>query len=74
MSVVCVIYLNIFTTTSSALAVSGEELVEQDLERLVGAHAVVLAQVVAARWTRVHLGAERPLETRLKRENSNTNT
>ena len=71
---VCVIYFIVSPTTSSALAVSGEELVEQDLECLVGAHAVVLAQVVAARRTSVHLRAERSLETRLERKNINNST
>ena len=63
----CGCYISPLKTSSSALAVSGEELVEQDLECLVGAHAVVLAQVVAARRTCVHLGTERSLETRLER-------
>ena len=54
--------------TSSALAVAGKELVEQQLEHLVLAHGVVLAQVVAAGGAGVHLSSKRPLETSLSRE------
>lgn len=35
-------------STSSALAVAGEELVEQNLKLLVLVHDIVLAQVMAA--------------------------
>lgn len=50
---------------SSALAVAGKELVEQQLERRVLGHGVVFAQVVAAGRAGVHLGSERPLQASL---------
>lgn len=54
--------------TSSALAVAGKELVEQQLKRHVLGHGVVFAQVVAAGRAGVHLRSERPLETSLGRD------
>lgn len=62
------------TSTSSALAVAGKELVEQHLERHVLGHDVVFAQVVAAGGTGVHLRSERPLETSLRREDGRVHT
>lgn len=53
-------------SASSALAVAGKELVEQNLKRLVLVHAIVLAQVVTAGGAGVHLCSERPLETGLR--------
>lgn len=54
--------------TSSALAVTGKELVEQLLKRCVLGHDVVFAQVVAAGGAGVHLGSERPLKASLRRD------
>lgn len=54
--------------TSSTLAVTGEELVEQLLKRRVLGHDVVFAQVVAAGGAGVHLRSERPLEASLRRD------
>lgn len=63
-----ILLINVISTSSSALAVAGKELVEQHLKRHVLGHHVVFAQVVAAGGTGVHLRSERPLETRLGRE------
>lgn len=56
------------TSASSALAVAGKELVEQQLQRRVLSHDVVFAQVVAAGGAGVDLRSEGPLETRLEGE------
>lgn len=61
---VCILRVNVFST-SSALAVTGKELVEQHLKCLVLDHDVVFAQVVAAGRAGVHLCPKRPLETGL---------
>lgn len=61
----CILVKNV-RVTSSALAVAGKELVEQNLKRLVLAHDIVLAQVVTAGGAGVHLCSERPLETSLR--------
>lgn len=53
--------------TSSALAVTGKELVEQLLKGGVLGHDVVLAQVVAAGGAGVHLRSEGPLKASLRR-------
>lgn len=57
--------VGIWRWASSALAVAGKELVEQQLERRVLGHGVVFAQVVAAGRAGVHLGSERPLQASL---------
>lgn len=54
--------------TSSALAVTGKELVEQLLEGGVLGHDVVFAQVVAAGGAGVDLGSEGPLKASLRRD------
>lgn len=54
--------------TSSALAVTGKELVEQLLQGGVLGHDVVLAQVVAAGGAGVHLRSEGPLKASLREE------
>lgn len=56
--------INVFSS-SSAFAVAGKELVEQQLERHVLDHDVVFAQVVTAGGAGVNLRSERPLETTL---------
>lgn len=57
-------------SSSSALAVAGKELIEQQLKRLVLSHDVVLAQVVAAGGAGVHLRSKRPLKASLTKEDS----
>lgn len=54
--------------TSSALAVTGKELVEQLLKGRVLGHDVVFAQVVAAGGAGVDLCSERPLKASLRRD------
>ena len=51
---------------SSSTAVSGEELIQNDLQWIVDGHGVVLSQVVSAGWAGVHVGPERPLQTFLE--------
>lgn len=55
---------------SSSFAVTGEKLIQEQLEGFVEGHGVVFAQVVAAGGAGEDLGAKRPLQTRL--ENTNT--
>jgi len=52
-----ILLMNVIST-SSALAVAGKELVEQNLKRLVLGHDIVLAQVVTAGGAGVHLRSE----------------
>lgn len=51
---------------SSALAVAGKELVEENLQLLVLVHDIVFAQVVAAGGAGVHCCPKRPLQTSLR--------
>lgn len=55
---------------SSSFAVTGEKLIQEQLEGFVEGHGVVFAQVVAAGGAGEDLCAKRPLQTRL--ENTNT--
>ncbi len=57
---------------SSSFAVSGEELIQEQLQGFVEAHDVVFAQIVTAGGTREDLGAERALQTRLDERRTHT--
>lgn len=58
-------YLEMWSWTSSALAVARKELVEQLLKCRVLGHDIVFAQVVAAGGAGVHLRSKWPLQTSL---------